>query len=32
MFTGIIETLAEVSKLEKDRGNLHLSLKSSLTT
>lgn len=32
MFTGIIETLAEVSKLEKDKGNLHLSLKSSLTS
>lgn len=31
MFTGIIETLAEVTALKKDRGNLDLSLKSSLT-
>ena len=31
MFTGIIETLAEVSKLVQDKGNLHISIKSSLT-
>jgi riboflavin synthase len=31
MFTGIIEVLAEVTRLEKDKGNLNLSLKSSLT-
>ena len=31
MFTGIIETLGEVAKLEKDGGNLHISINSSLT-
>tara|TARA_B100001250_G_C19759334_1_gene771686 strand:- start:978 stop:1565 length:588 start_codon:yes stop_codon:yes gene_type:complete len=30
MFTGIIETIAIVSKLEKDKGNLHITLKSDL--
>ncbi len=31
MFTGIIETLGEVVALEKDGGNLHLTIKSSIT-
>lgn len=30
MFTGIIETLAEVKKIEIDGGNIHLSFSSSL--
>lgn len=32
MFTGIIETLGKVEKLEKDGGNLHLTLSSSITS
>lgn len=32
MFTGIIETLGEVVNLEKDGGNLHISVNSSLTS
>ena len=31
MFTGIIETLGKITRLEKDGGNLHLTLSSSLT-
>tara|TARA_B100000941_G_C28484376_1_gene544124 strand:- start:1093 stop:1677 length:585 start_codon:yes stop_codon:yes gene_type:complete len=31
MFTGIIECLATVKKIEKEKGNLNLSLKSSIT-
>lgn len=31
MFTGIIETLGEVAKLEKEGGNLHLTIRSMLT-
>ena len=31
MFTGIIECLATVKKVEKEKGNLNLSLKSSVT-
>jgi len=31
MFTGIIESLAKVAKLEKDQGNIHITVKSSLT-
>jgi len=31
MFTGIIETLGEVIKLEQENSNLHLTIKSSLT-
>ncbi len=31
MFTGIIETLAEVTKLEKEGGNLHITLRSKIT-
>ena len=31
MFTGIIETLGIVTKLEKEKGNLHLTVKSSIT-
>lgn len=31
MFTGIIECTANVEKIEKDRGNLNISLKSSIT-
>jgi riboflavin synthase len=31
MFTGIIETLGKITRLEKDGGNLHLTLTSSLT-
>ena len=30
MFTGIIETLAVISKLEKDKGNLTITLKTKL--
>ena len=30
MFTGIIETLGEVKKLEKEGSNLHITLKSSI--
>ncbi|MGB5645885.1 riboflavin synthase [Muriicola sp.] len=32
MFTGIIETLGTVTHLEKDGGNLHLSISSSLSS
>ena len=32
MFTGIIEDLATVEHLEADRGNLHLTLKTSITS
>jgi riboflavin synthase len=32
MFTGIIETLGEIAKLEADAGNLHIHMKSSLTS
>ena len=31
MFTGIIESLATVKKVEKEKGNLNLSLESSVT-
>src|SRR5690606_1081501 len=31
MFTGIIETLGKVVDLKKDKGNLHLTVKSSLS-
>ena len=31
MFTGIIETLGEVTKLEKEGGNLHITLRSKIT-
>ena len=31
MFTGIIEEIAEVVDFKKDRGNVHLSLKSKIT-
>ena len=31
MFTGIIECVATVEKIEKDKGNLNISLKSSIT-
>ena len=31
MFTGIIECIATVEKIEKDKGNLNISLKSSIT-
>jgi riboflavin synthase len=31
MFTGIIETLAELKKIVKEDGNLHLTLSSTLT-
>ena len=31
MFTGIIECVAKVEKVEKDKGNLNISLKSSIT-
>ncbi|SUZ70986.1 uncharacterized protein METZ01_LOCUS23840 [marine metagenome] len=31
MFTGIIETIAVISKLEMEKGNLHITLKSNLT-
>jgi len=32
MFTGIIETLGKVEKLEKDGGNLHITLSSNITS
>ena len=32
MFTGIIETIDVISKIEKKQGNLNITLKSSLTT
>ena len=31
MFTGIIECISTVEKIEKDKGNLNISLKSSIT-
>jgi riboflavin synthase len=31
MFTGIIESLGEVQRLEKEGGNLHISINSSIT-
>ncbi|WP_067030613.1 riboflavin synthase [Allomuricauda sp. CP2A] len=31
MFTGIIETLGKVEKLEKEDGNLHITVSSSIT-
>ncbi|MBD0779891.1 riboflavin synthase [Maribacter sp. ANRC-HE7] len=31
MFTGIIESLGEVQQLEKEGGNLHISIKSGIT-
>lgn len=31
MFTGIIESLGEVQQLERDRGNLHISINTSIT-
>lgn len=31
MFTGIIETLGTVTKLEKDGGNLHITISSTIT-
>ena len=31
MFTGIIECIATVEKIEKEKGNLNISLKSSIT-
>lgn len=31
MFTGIIETLGEIIKLEKEGGNLHITLRSKIT-
>lgn len=30
MFTGIIETMGNVSRLEEDRGNLHITIQSDL--
>ncbi|WP_108422374.1 riboflavin synthase [Flagellimonas amoyensis] len=32
MFTGIIETLGKVEKLEKEGGNLHLTISSDITS
>jgi riboflavin synthase len=32
MFTGIIETLGEVKKLENEGGNLHISIASNITS
>ena len=31
MFTGIIESLGEIQQLERDGGNLHISINSSIT-
>ena len=31
MFTGIIETLGEVTELKKEGGNLHISIQSAIT-
>ena len=31
MFTGIIESLGVVQQLERDRGNLHISINSPIT-
>ena len=30
MFTGIVESLGRIEKIEKDRGNLHVTIKSTL--
>ena len=30
MFTGIIETMGKISRLEKDRGNLHITIQSEI--
>ena len=32
MFTGIIESLGEIQQLQKDGGNLHISVNSNITT
>jgi riboflavin synthase len=32
MFTGIIEELGQIEKLEKDGGNLHITISSSITS
>ncbi len=32
MFTGIIETLGSVQKIEQENGNLHVSIKSTITS
>ena len=32
MFTGIIETLGEITNLVKEQDNLHLTIKSSITS
>lgn len=32
MFTGIIETIAKVKKLENEKGNLHITLESTITS
>jgi riboflavin synthase len=32
MFTGIIEDLGTIDKIEKDGGNIHISLKASITS
>ena len=32
MFTGIIENVAQITKLEKHQGNLNITLKSKLTS
>lgn len=32
MFTGIIESLGEIRQLQKDGGNLHISVNSNITT
>lgn len=32
MFTGIIESIGEISNLIKDKGNLHITIKSSLAS
>ena len=32
MFTGIIETLGEVAKIEKEKENVHVTIKSDFTT
>lgn len=32
MFTGIIEELGEITGIEHDKGNLHISLKSNITS
>ncbi|WP_432222477.1 riboflavin synthase [Flavobacterium sp. TMP13] len=32
MFTGIIETLGTISEIQKEKGNLHITIGSSITT